>query len=100
MKAYAYVAALLAALGAVWGVYYVGGASARESYATAARDHLERQNALLAELETAKQTREVRYVDKIRVVRASTADCLSVPMLDADRLQLNGGAEAKPTPNP
>jgi hypothetical protein len=93
MKAYAYVAALLAALGAVWGVYYVGGASARENYATAAREHMERQSALLAELETAKQTREVIYRDKIRIIEKSTADCLSVPMPDDVRLQLSGGGE-------
>lgn len=100
MKAYAYLAAILTLLGALWGVYHMGGASCRENAATAARGHLEAQNRLLAELEEAKQNREVIFRDKIRVVRESTADCLGVPMPDDVRLQLSGGGKAKPAANP
>ncbi len=100
MKVYAYLAALVVLLGALWGVYHMGGASCREASANAAREHVESQNKLLAELEDAKQTREVKYVDKIRVVRESTADCLGTTLPDPVRLQLSGGGEKQPSPNP
>ena len=100
MKPYAYLAALLAALAALWGVYHMGGASCREKAANAARANLERQNELLGALEDAKQHREVVYRDKVRIVRESVDDCLGVPLPDAVRMQLSGGGKAKPTPNP
>lgn len=95
IKQYAYIAAFLIAVGAFWGVYRMGGAACREASANAAREHLERQNSLLVELEESKKTREVIVRDKIRVIEKSTADCLSVRLDDVDRLQLNGGAKAK-----
>lgn len=100
MKAYAYIAALVIVLGAFWGVYHMGGAACREDAANAARASLEAQNKLLEELEDAKQSREVVYRDKVRVVRESTADCLGVSLSDDVRLQLSGGGQAKPTANP
>ena len=100
MKAYAYIAAIVIVIGAFWGVYHMGGSGCRESAANAARTSLESQNKLLEELEDAKQNREVVYRDKVRVVRESTADCLGVSINDDVRLQLNGGAKAKPVTNP
>lgn len=100
MKAYAYLAAVLAFLGYSWGMYHMGGAGCREDSANAAMEHTEKQNKLLAELEVSKKTRERVYVDKIRVVRESNADCLGVSLRDDIRLQLSGGATVKPTPDP
>lgn len=100
MKAYAYLAAVLALLGALWGVYHMGGAGCREASANAARESRERQDEDIAKLERDRPKREVIYRDKIRIVEQSTAACLGVPMLDADRLQLSGGSEAKPRANP
>lgn len=95
MKIYAYLAAVLVVTGAFWGVYRMGGSECRAASAIAAREHLEAQNRLLVELEDAKQAREVKYVDKIRVVRESTADCLGTTLPDPVRLQLSGGDKAK-----
>lgn len=100
MKAYAYLAAVLAFLGYTWGIYHMGGAGCREDAANAARQHTEKQNELLAELIESRKTRDKIYVDKIRVVRESNADCLGVSMPDDIRLQLSGGAKVKPAPNP
>lgn len=100
MKTYAYLIALLAVLGALWGVYHLGGAECRENAATAAREHLEKQNELLAKLQIADQTREVIFRDKIRIVEKSTADCLGVSLPNDVRMQLSGGGEAKPAPHP
>ena len=100
MKAYAYLAAVLAFLGYSWGIYHMGGAGCREDAANAARQHTEKQNELLAELIESRKTRDKIYVDKIRVVRESNADCLNVLLSDDIRLQLSGGAAIKPSPNP
>jgi hypothetical protein len=100
LKAYAYLFAFLAALGALWGVYHMGGASCRESAANAARASLEAQNVLLAELEANKPKREVIYREKVRIVEASTDSCMDARLPDDARMQLNGGATPKPTPNP
>ena len=95
IKPYAYIAILLAVLAALWGVYHMGGASCRENASSAAREHLEAQNRLLSQLEDLKQSREVIYRDRIRIVEKSTADCLSVHLPDDVRMQLPGGSEAK-----
>ena len=100
MKIYAILAAMLAIIGAGWGLYHMGGAGCREASATAAREYIERQNVLLGELENAKQIREVVYRDKVRIVRESTDACTDLPIPDAIRLQLSGNSKAKPTPNP
>lgn len=100
MKAYAYLAAVLAFLGYSWGVYHMGGAGCREDAANAARQHTEKQNELLAELIESRKTRDKIYVDKIRVVRESNADCLGVSMPDDVRLQLSGGAAIKSSSHP
>lgn len=100
MKAYAYLAAVLAFLGYSWGIYHMGGAGCREDAANAARQHTEKQNELLAELIESRKTRDKIYVDKIRVVRESNADCLGVSMPDDVRMQLSNGSKKQPTPNP
>ena len=95
MKAYAYAAILLALIGIGWGLHHLGGASCREKSANAAREHVEEQGRLLAQIEDAKQVREVIYRDKIRVVEKSTADCLDVRLPDDIRMQLPGGGKAE-----
>lgn len=100
MKAYAYLAAVLAFLGYTWGIYHMGGAGCREDAANAARQHTEKQNELLAELIESRKTRDKIYVDKIRVVRESNADCLGVHLDDATRMQLSGGEKIKPSSHP
>jgi hypothetical protein len=100
MKIYAYIAALVIVLGALWGVYHMGGADCRASAATAARESLERQNQLVMELDAANQKREVIFRDKIRIVEKSTDSCLNSILPDDVRLQLSGGNQAKPASNP
>lgn len=100
MKIYAYIAVVLAFLGYSWGMYHMGGAGCREDSANAAREHGEKQTEGLVKLEDEKKTREVIYVDKIRVVREANADCLSVPMPDDVWMQLSNGSPKQPTPDP
>lgn len=91
MKAYAYLAAFVALLGALWGVYHMGGAECREASANAAREHLEAQNSLLSQLDDAKRNREVVYRDKTRVIRESADSCADIPIAPAIRMQLSSG---------
>ena len=82
MKTYAYIAAILAVLGALWGIYHLGGASCRENAANAAREHLEAQNRLLAELDEVKRERETKTREKIRIIEKSGAACMSEQLPD------------------
>lgn len=100
MKIYAYLFAAIAFLAYSWGMYHMGGAGCREDSAKASMEHTEKQNQLLADLEKSKKPRDKIYVDKIRVVRESNADCLSMDLSDAVRLQLSGGSAIKPATNP
>ncbi len=95
MKPYAYAVILLMLLGAGWGLHHLGGASCREKAANMAREHVEEQGRLLAQLEDAKQAREVVYRDKIRIVEKATDSCLDVRLPDDVRLQLPGGGKAE-----
>ena len=89
MKAYAYMIAVVAVIGAMWGVYHMGGSQCREVSATAAREHLESQNRLLAQIEEAKQAREVVFRDKIKIVERVTDSCTDAPIPESIRLQLS-----------
>lgn len=100
MKAYAYIAAFLALLGAFWGVYRMGGSECRAASATAAREHVESQNRLLLQIEEAKQAREVVYRDKIKIVERVSDNCTDAPIPEPIRVQLSNRGETKPTPNP
>ena len=99
MKIYAYLIAILAALGAFWGVYHMGGAATREQASQAARMASERQAELAAELEQAKHKREVIYRGKIEIIEASTDACMSANLSADVLLLLRGGDKKQPVPN-
>ena len=89
IKAFAYIAALVIALGVLWGAYRLGGSQCREASAKSAIEQLERQNVLLAQIEEAKQAREVIYRDKIKIVERVTDSCTDAPIPESIRLQLS-----------
>jgi hypothetical protein len=82
VKIYAYLAAILAVIGALWGVHHLGGASCREDAANAARASLEAQNRLLAELDEVKRDRETKTREKIKIIEKSGAACMSEQLPD------------------
>ena len=93
IKAFAYIAAIVIALGALWGAYRLGGSQCREDSAALAVEHLEKQNSLLGQIEEAKQAREVVFRDKIKIVERVTDSCTDVPIPESIRLQLSTGGE-------
>ena len=100
MKIYAYLAAVLAVLGALWGVYHMGGAGCREASANLAREHTESQNQLLADLAESNKAKEAAYRDKARAISRVTDACTDLPVPAAIRMQLSSPRGKQPTSDP
>lgn len=95
-RVYIALAVVAALLGSHWYVYEKGKGRERDKAAAAALAFREKEQKLIAELDAAKQKREVIYRDKIKIVKESDDACLDAPLpADVDRVlrSLNGSPE-------
>ena len=79
-------AVVIALLGSHAFVYHKGKEGERDKATAAALQHREKEQTLIAELEVAKQKREVIYRDKIKIIRetddACTGSNMPQPIID------------------
>lgn len=81
-RGYLIAAAIAALIGSHWYAYEKGKDREQDKAAAAALAHREKEQQLIAELEQAKQKREVIYRDKIRIIKEANDACLDSPLPD------------------
>jgi len=94
MKIYVYGVILILVSLMGYGLYYAGGMGCRAASANAARESLEQQDKLAAELADERAKRKVIYRDKIRIVQMSTEECANTRYPDDILRMLPGGDKA------
>lgn len=100
-RLYVILAALIGLAGSHALAYHKGKDRERDKATAAALDFREREQALIAQLDEAKQKREVIYRDKIKVINAAADECLDRPLPDSILNLLRAyGAKAQRSTDP
>ena len=81
-RVYIALAIVAALLGSHWYMYEKGKARERDKATAAALEFREKEQKLIAELDKAKQKREVIYRDKIKIIKEANDACLDVNIPD------------------
>lgn len=82
-RLYILLAVLIGLAGSHAWAYHKGKEQERDKATAAALAHREKEQKLIAELEVAKQKREVIYREKIKIIEAASDECLDRPLPDS-----------------
>lgn len=102
MKTYLIVAAILAVVGLLPGIYFAGYQHGKTStvaaYEQVALKQRDKENMLLVQLEKAKKERKIVYTERIKVVAEASDACLDIPLPGSISGLLHDASTAKTQP--